>query len=52
MIHIASTILQAVTEGCAVYLLAKQHMIPDRPRNQQHPMNLMMESNAVAHNKA
>lgn len=34
------------------YLLAKQHIIPVRPRNQHAPVKRMRESAAVAHRRA
>ena len=35
-----------------VYRLAKQHMMPERPRNQQQPMKRTSESPAVAQRRA
>lgn len=38
------------SKTCA-YRLAKQHMIPVLPRNQQKPMKRIMDRNAVAYSR-
>jgi hypothetical protein len=36
----------------SIYLLAKQHMIPVLPRNQQHPTNRINDNAAMVQSKA
>ena len=39
-------------KGTVSYLRAKQLSMPDLPKNQQHPMNRIMDKPAVAHSNA
>lgn len=40
------------TKEIVSYLRAKQLSMPDLPKNQQHPMNRIMDKPAVAHSNA